>query len=167
MVQFLQVSVSLILFTNKILVLMGRKSGWLIGAIGCALAIIYLYLIELYVFTALEIGLIVLMLYGYFVKQNKNIHIENTIRIVIILSMMAISYFAFAGLLTVFELISSAGLLFGTYYLTHNKTTLGWLLYCIGHLITAYIGYNKGQDFFADFQIASAIVSIMGIIKKN
>ncbi len=167
MVQFLQISVSVILFTNKIFVLIGRKTGWLIGAIGCTLAIAYLYLIGLYVFTALEIGLVVLMLYGFFAGEKKNIQTENLIRIVIILAMLAMTYFTFAGMMTIYELISSAGLLFGTYYLTHNKIALGWILYCIGHSVAAYLGYTKHQNFFAFFQIASALVSIAGVVKTK
>ena len=165
MIQFLQISVSLILFSNKILVLIGKKTGWLLGAIGCTLAIAYLYLIELYVFTTLEFGLVSLMLYGFLARNSKNTRVENLIRIVTILAMLAMTYFAFAGMMTIYELLSSAGLLFGTYFLTHNKVALGWTLYCIGHLVTAYLGYNKNQNFFADFQLASALVSIVGVIQ--
>ncbi len=167
MIQFLQISVSLILFSNKIFVLLGKKTGWLLGAIGCTLAIAYLYLIGLYVFTTLEFGLVALMLYGFFVRDNKNTRIENLIRVITIIAMLAMTYFAFAGMMTIYELLSSAGLLFGTYYLTHNKIALGWALYCVGHLITAYLGYSKNQNFFADFQLASAMISIIGMIQTK
>lgn len=165
MLQFLQISVSLILFTNKIFVLIGKKkSGWLLGVIGCVLAIAYLYLIKLYVFTALEFGLAVLMFYGFLAQSKKNTRIENMIRVITFIAMITMTYFAFSGMMTVYELLSSGGLLFGTYLLTHNKPVLGWILYCIAHGITAYLGYSKDQDFFADFQIASALVSIAGAI---
>lgn len=167
MIQFLQIAVSLILFSNKIFVLIERKTGWLLGAIGCTLAIFYLYLIELYVFTTLEFGLVVLMLYGFLKKDRGNNRTETWIRIVIFLSMIVMTYFAFTGMMTIYELLSSTGLLFGTYFLTHDKKSLGWILYCIGHCITAHLGYNKDQDFFADFQIASAIVSVVGVIQSQ
>ncbi len=167
MIQFLQISVSLILFSNKLLVLVGKKSGWLLGAIGCTLAIVYLYMIELYVFTTLEFGLVALMLYGFLVKNKKNVKVENLIRGITVLAMCVMAYFAFTGMLTIYELLSSAGLLLGTYYLTHKRESLGWILYCIGHLLTAYLGYTKQQNLFADFQIASALVSLAGLMVEK
>jgi len=165
MIQFLQISVSLIFFANKVFVLMGKKTGWLLGVIAAILAIFYLYMLELYVFTALEFGLIALMGYGFLVGTKKNLRIERLIHMIIFLVMAVFTYFAFNGMMTIYEFLGSAGLLLGTYFLTHDKRQLGWLLYCVAHLITAYLGYLKGQNFFADFQIASAIISIAGILQ--
>ena len=164
MVQLLSVSVALIFFANKIFVLFGKRTGWLLGVIAAILAIFYFYLIELYVYTALEFGLIALMGYGFLVKNQKSKLIENLIYSVITIVMLTIQYFIFSGMMTVYEFISSAGLLFGTYFLTHEKSNWGWACYCVGHLISVYIMYDKDQQFFADFQLASAVVAMVGVI---
>lgn len=162
---FLQISVSLILFTNKVYILKGKKVAWLIGMIGTMLAMAYLYLIGLYVFTVLEIGLVVLMAYGFFQKEEKNLLVEIIINLIIGISAIAMTWFVFNGIMTVCELIGSMGLLIGTYYLTHGKQKIGWLCYLAAHLVTAYLGYDKHQYIFAFFQIASAVISFIGFKK--
>ena len=74
--------------------------------------------------------------------------------------------FAYNGLITMIELLSSFGMLWGTYFLTHKRVRWGWILYGVAHLLAARLGYQKDQDFFADFQLASAIVSFIGASKK-
>lgn len=165
LIQFLEIVISLLLFSNKLLVLIDKKSGWAIGAIGCIIAIVYLYLIKLYVFTVLEIGLVILMMYGYLAADKKKVSVEKTINFFLILVMASLTYFLFEGSITIYQFLGGIALLIGTYCLTHGKPVIGWVLYCIGHLITAYLGYHKHQSFFADFQIASAIVSVVAIIK--
>lgn len=163
MVLFLQVSVSLIFFVNKVLVLIGKKSGWLLGVLAAFLAIFYFYCIGLYVYTALEFGLIVLMGYGFFKSEERKPYVETAIRGVTAIVMFALTWFAFSGFITIIELFSSLGLLAGTYFLTHEKVRVGWLLYSMAHVLAAILGYYKEQQFFADFQIASAIVSLIGV----
>lgn len=165
LIQFLEIVISLLLFSNKLLVLIDKKSGWVIGAIGCFIAMWYLYLLKLYVFTILEIGLIVLMLYGYLAGKEKKDSVERMIIAFLILVMASLTYFLFEGSITTYQFVGGIALTIGTYYLTHGKAIIGWILYCIGHIVTAYLGYQKHQLFFADFQIASAIVSIIAIIK--
>ncbi len=165
MILTLQILVSLIFFANKVFVLADKKVGWLLGAVAATLGVFYFYFIGLYVYTALEVGLIILMGYGFLKKDSKNPAMEMTIRLVTIAVMFALAFFAFSGLITVVELGSSLGLLLGTFFLTHRKLKTGWVLYVLGHLLAAYLGYHKGQQFFADFQIASAIVSFVGVMK--
>ena len=162
LIQFLEISVALIFFINKLLVLVKIKSGWLVGAIGAILATLYLYLLGLYVYTILEIGLIVLMAYGFFVKE-KNPTIEKSINMLIFIILLIFTYFAIHGDLVIAQFISSVGMLLGTYFLIHKKPVLGWIGYLVGHSICAYLGYQKHQTFFADFQIASALVSIIAL----
>ena len=164
MIQLLSISVAIIFFANKIFVLIGKRTGWLLGVIAAILAIFYFYLIELYVYTALEFGLIALMGYGFLVKNHKSKLIENFIYSVITLVMLTLTYFIFSGAMTVYEFVSSVGLLFGTYFLTHEKTKFGWACYSLRHLISVYIMYDKDQQFFADFQLASAVVAMVGVI---
>lgn len=166
MISFLQISVSLIFFANKVAVLVEKKVGWIFGVIAALLAFFYFYLLGMYIYTVLELGLIVLMGYGFFKKQKKNPQVEVMIRVVLAVVMLTLALFAFNGLITIVELVSSLGLLWGTYYLTHEKIRAGWLLYVVGHTTAAYLGINKDQMFFADFQIASAIVSLVGMVKR-
>ena len=162
MIHFLQIFVSVVFFSNKVLVLIGKKTGWLLGAIAAIAGSYYFFLLGLYIYTVLEIGLIVLMGYGYLIR-NKSKKIENFLYFTITAVMVLLIYFSFSERLTIYEFVSSAGLLFGTYFLTHEKKEFGWILYCISHLFAMYIGYIKNQIFFADFQLASAIVSVIGV----
>lgn len=168
MVELLQVLVSLLFFGNKVLVLVGKKFekfGWLLGVIAASLGVAYFYLLGMYVYTVLEIGLIVLMSYGFLHKDTtKNEKVETTIRVVTGVVMLVLACVVFSGAITIIEFVSSIFMLAGTYLLTHSKKRLGWILYGIAHLAAVYLGYAKGQQFFADFQLASAIVSAVGAL---
>lgn len=168
MVWILQVLVSIIFFVNKVLVLKGKKSGWLVGAIAATLAVAYFILIELYVYTGLEFGLIILMGYG-FVKndEQRNPQVELSIQGFTVILMLGLTYFAFAGQLTIVELFSSLGLLVGTYLMTHGRLSTGWAICAVAHALAAYLGIHKDQHIFAGFQSASVIVSTWGAMKKQ
>lgn len=167
MLRLLEISVSLIFFTNKVLVLAGKKFGWLVGSIAAVLAAIYFYLLGFYVYTALELGLIVLMGYGFFKSSKKNLKVEVLIRFVIVVVMLALSVFVFQGKLTIIEFVSSLGMLWGTFFLTHDRVRLGWILYASANIGSAYLGFQKEQQFFMDFQIASAIVCATGAVVEK
>mgnify|MGYP000305380256 CR=1 FL=1 len=162
MIQFLQISVSIIFFANKLFVLLGKRAGWIFGAIAATLALFYFYKLELYVYTTLEGGLIVLMLYGFFPNRSKQT--ELWIRILIALTMLAIGYYAFSGYITIIEFVSSIFLLWGTYLLANKKLIFGWSAYIIAHALATILGYKVGQIFFADFQLASVIVAVAGLV---
>lgn len=167
MVQLLQVAVSVIFFANKAFVLIDKKFGWLLGTIAAGLACWYFFLLNLYVYTALEIGLVILMGYGFLKKDQPNSKVEWLIRLSLLASMITIAVFAFQGRLTLIEFTSSVFMLFGTYLLTHAKEKWGWVLYSLAHLGAAYIGYAKIQNMFGDFQIASSIVCFAGVINSK
>lgn len=163
----LQIAVSLIYFTNKVFILLNKKVGWLVGAIAASLATIYFSLIGLHVYVTLNVGLIILMGYGFLKGEKKKPKVETFIKIVTIAVMFIMAYHTFTGAITIVELISSLALTAGTYYLTHNSKRLGWFLFCVGHATAVYIGYAKNQNFFGDFQIASVIISIFGMFEKK
>jgi len=173
MIQFLQLSVSVIFFLNKILVVIGtkkskiRRIGWFLGVIGASLSVAYFLILKLYVLTVLEFGLIGLMGYGFLAKENKNPRVEKLINLLILIVMATLTYFVSVGILTVMELGGSIGLLFGTYYLTHSNPKLGWILYAFGHGCAIYVGYHKLQWVFAFFQALSILVSVYGLFKKE
>ena len=167
MIWVLQILVSVIFFANKVFVLAEKKVGWLLGAVAATLGVFYFYLIGFYVYTALEIGLVVLMGYGFIKKKRVNPAVETWIRLVTIVVMLTLAFFAFSGLITIVEFGSSLLLILGTFFLTHQNPRTGWILYSLAHLLAAYLGYCKKQLFFADFQVASAIVSLVGVMKTT
>ena len=160
--------VAVLFFTNKVLVLTGRKSGWLLGAVASLLSICYFFVLKLYILTALQCGLVVLMGYGFFVKETKNQKVELVINYSVVLVMSSLVYFAFAGLMTVLEFFTSVSMLLGIYRMTHGKMKIGWLICMVGHLLTAYImHFQKHQDVYAGFQVASAVVSYIGFLDEK
>ena len=168
MLSILQVAVSLIFFANKVLLQAVKKTekiGWLLGTIAACLAIIYFLLLELYVYTVLEAGLVILMGYGAIKKEESSEKVKMMIRVFILVIMLTLTFFVFKGMLTLVEFSSSVGLIFGTYFLTHSKISLGWTLYALSHLGSAYIGQVKTQFFYRDFQIASSMIAIGGALK--
>ncbi len=167
MILILQILVSVIFFTQKVLVLVDKRAGWLVGAVAAMLAIFYFALLELYVYTALEFGLVALMVYGFCKKKHARPRVEMWIRALTVTTMCILGYFAWDGLITGAELCSSLGLLWGTFFLTHHKPRTGWMLSVVGHGFGAYLGHCKDQQFFMDFQIASLVVSVVGVMKVS
>ena len=169
MLSVLQVAVSLIFFANKVLLQVEKKTekiAWILGTIAACLAVVYFLLLELYVYTVLEAGLIIFMGYGAIKKEESSEKVKMAIRIFLLVVMLVLTFFVFKGMMTIVEFSSSAGLLFGTYLLTHSKMSLGWTLYALSHLGSAYIGQIKTQFFYRDFQIASSLIALGGILKS-
>jgi len=167
MISFLEIAVSVIFFTNKVLVLVEKKSGWLVGAFAAALGVYYFYLIGLFVYTGLEVGLVILMGYGFFKKEKRSPLVEMFIQSVTVLVMLLLTLMAYQGFMTALELASSLFMVVGTYLLTHNRKLAGWTIYAMAHAMAATLGFHKDQQLFADLQIASSIVSAVGAIKSK
>jgi hypothetical protein len=168
MIMLLQIVVSLAFFVNKFLVLVGRKrEGWFVGVLANLAGVFYFYQIGLFVYVGLDAGLLVLMAYGVFQSNRKNPNVEKTMRAVIVTIMIFLAVKSSQGYMTAIELLSALGLVIGTHLLTHDKPRAGWAIYTVAHLLVAYLGYGRGQLVFTTFQIASAIVSIVGATKKQ
>lgn len=165
LVATLEIAVALLFFTNKIVLLIGKRTGWLVGVIAATLSVVYFFLLDLYIFTVLEIGLFVLMGYGYLKGKRTSAREELLVRVALTCVMGALIYFVFTGIMTVVEFFGAALMLWGTYLLTHDFVRWGWAIYGVSHCLAAAVGYWKLQPFFADFQIASAIVGVVGAIR--
>ena len=129
MLSILQITVSLIFFANKVFLQANKnmeKFGWILRTAAACLATIYFLLLHLYVYTVLEAGLIILMGYGAIKKEERSENIKMIIRAFIIAVMLLLTFFVFKGMLTLIEFTSAVGLIFGTYWLTHFKASLGW-----------------------------------------
>lgn len=163
-IHWLGVVMASILFINKLYILKDKKLGWGIGAIGTLLAIIYLLLLHFRIMAFAEIGLFILMLYGYLKEGTVPAKVESAIIIGIITIGLVITYFTFSGLLQIIEWVGTISMLIGAYGLTHKWKPAGWLFWFICHVCTAYMAYHAKtpQLFFGDIQIASAFVSVVG-----
>jgi len=119
----------------------------------------------MHVYTVLNLGLAVIMGYAFLKKEEANPKVADWLRFFTGAIMLSLTFFVFDGLITIIEFASSIGLLVGTILLAHGGIKLGWLVFGIAHLLAAYLGYEKEQQYFADLQIASAIVAAIGILK--
>jgi hypothetical protein len=167
MILALQIAVALIFFANKILILCGKKSGWLVGAFAAVLAIFYFYYIELYIYTVGEAALIVLMFYGFFKDETSRPTVEVAVQVVTAGVMLVLTWFAFNGYITIVELASALLALTGAWLIASGSVRIGWAFGATSHMLAAHLGYYKEQTFFADFQIASAVVSGIGAYYGN
>ncbi len=163
----LQIVVSVLFLLNKVFLAAGEKTGWLWGAIGCLLAVCYFYRLHLLVYMVLDIGMVVLMTYGYLKKGAKRPLVELTIQIVSAIVMVVMAYSAFMGVLTLIELASAIGILIGTYVLTHGKVRAGWILYAVANTLTVVVAFKKHQHIFADFQIAQVVVALYVLFREQ
>lgn len=170
-VRILESIVSIIFFSNKIGLLVERKNplGWWLGVIGAVSAIFYFFLINLPIYTVAEVGLLVLMIYG--TKEKRSRKTEIGIEIATGFIAVALVFLTFQGEITMFEFLSSIGMLVALYLLHPSnggwKMKWGWVILAVTHVLAAQIGYMKEQPMFPHYQIASAIVGIFGAIKKD
>lgn len=164
----LQIVVSTIYLANKGYVLIGKKMGWIVGVIAAMLAIIYYSMLGRYVYVVLNVGLAILMTYGYWKKGAPKPKVEMFIHISTGVFVLAMAYFSMQKTLNDVELGSSIGLILGTYFLTHKRKGLGWTFYAVAHALAAWLGYCAiHQYYFADLQVASTLIAVIGIQKEN
>ena len=168
MIEILEIAVGVIFFANKVFLLAGKRLGWFIGTIAATLAFFYFLLLGLYIYTVLEVGLVVLMGYGFLHRRSRrNKKVERVLHYTIAIIMTVLAYFVFSGLMTMIEFVGAVTMLSGTYYLTHNKMRLGWAVYGVSHIFVIILAIYANQMFFAHFQMASAIVALVGVINGN
>jgi len=171
MISVLEWIVSISFFLHKLTLFPDSKEKhpWILGSIGCVSAMTYFYLLkDLPVYVIMEAGALVLMIYGWIVRTEK----ESTkwvIRGFTLLFMTAAAIGAFKGQLTFFEFVSSVTFLVGTYYLHPLRSfwerKWGWVLYVLAHGFAMQVGFLKGQETFMDFQIASMLLSIVAVFR--
>lgn len=58
-IRILEIFVSLIFFSNKVGMLIEKKIGWALGALGALLAVIYFFILNLFVYSFAEFGLFI------------------------------------------------------------------------------------------------------------
>ncbi|MEI8062308.1 MAG: nicotinamide mononucleotide transporter [bacterium] len=161
----MEILVTLISLVHRIFLLKNDKAiAWITGIIASILSISYFYSIGLHIYAGLEVGFIVLMLYG--LVKNKTQKVENIINIFTGIFCLILGYLSFVGVLTFLELVSSITPLMAIYYLTKNKNKSGWVLMVITCIITTFVVFEKGQIIFAIYQVVSLILAIYGLKKS-
>ncbi len=161
----LQIVTTLLSLVHKVFLLRNDKRvAWIVGIVAGIISVIYFYAVQLYVFSGLEIGLLVLMGYGLTGKSKKSI--SDTIQALTGILCLTLTYFSFSGVLTILEGVSSVGAVFGVYFLAHNRDRTGWIIWVFTHLLIVYVTLEKGQQFFVAYQVFSLIIAIYGVVKS-
>ena|GEM_PF-1160252 len=169
---------SLLFFFNKILVLTGkplqRTLGWLLGTFAAVLFIVYFFLIGTHILSVLEIGLVLLMGYRFFAKEETNKKVEYLLGAVTAGMVIVLAYLTHVGMMTWMQCLAAFGMLLGTYFLIsvsqvvgsdiEIRERIGWLLYGVGHMATSYIGYQKGEWIFFAFQVWQLLLCLVGCV---
>ncbi len=162
---YLEIATTALSLVHKVFLLKKDKTiAWVTGIVASVLSIIYFYIVGLNIYSGLEIGLTVLMLYG--LMKNKTRRVENIITVFTGLLCIFLGYLSLSGFLTVLELVSSIIPLLAIYFLTNNKNKLGWMCMVATCLITTYVVFEKGQFVFAVYQIISLLLAIYGLVRS-
>ncbi len=160
----MEITISVVFFYNKYLVLQGKKSGWFWGALAATMAIFYFHQVDMHVFAAMQGGLVVLMGYGMFPENWKRPQVELALISVIILTLLILGYMIAIGEVTL-QLVASVGIILGTHCLTHKKMILGWSAYLNAHCFAAYVCWKEQLYVISFFQALSAVVSIVALVR--
>lgn len=156
---------------NKITLFLGRKSGWMSGMAIGLLSGFYFWAIGLKILAIAEFGFFIVMFYGYVrhVRPSK----ERLLQINIVMSVLTLllSYFLFAGYLTLIETVSSLSFIWGGYLISTPQKSLGWLFFIMAHGATGAAAFYSGQVIFAGLQMVSGLVSVyaclQSLLRKN
>lgn len=152
-------------FANKVFLLLGKRTGWFLGFLAGVLFVAYFFSIHLYIFSTVQVGFTALMFYGYISNGNVSIRLRKTITIILSIIAIFLASAIFKGHLTIIESVSVLLAVWGTYFLVLKKYNYGWIMYFISHITSAYLTFLKDQYIFVFFQIASAVIAILGICK--
>lgn len=171
---------SVLFFSNKTLLLLGKKMdrriGWLCGTIGAILFIIYFFLIGTPILSVLEIGLTILMLYRFLAKEKTNRTIEYGLGILTGVFIVILTILANKGTMSTAQFFGAFGMLVGTYFLIRAKQQsdyisvkerCGWIFYGTGHFFTSYIGYQKHEWIFFIFQAWQILLCLSGFLARD
>jgi hypothetical protein len=158
-----QIAAATLLFSQKVLVLAGNRNGWLIGAVGTLAAMGYFVSIEMWILALYGVGIFIGMLYGkWWSPDHTDPRVELIIQAVALGSCALLLIAVYHDAMSYVQMTVNLAIALGTYLLTHGRPAAGWASYAMGNALCAWLFINHGQQFFADFQIASAIVCAIG-----
>ena len=142
---------------------MERKSGWLIGVLAAALAILYFISLELYLLITLEASFLALLIYGW-LNYGKPIGKDYYVY-AFITGMMALQFY-WAESSQLIELLDVLLFMLAIYALAKHRWYIGWGCMFTAHLLMALITHEKGQTFFTLMQLASAGVAVYAVVRR-
>lgn len=158
----LQTAVAVLYFINKVLLSLGKKSGWQIGLLASILAIFYFYNLGSILLVGLEISFLSILLFGLLTHQKELKHQEILYGIMIFVMILLFFILKESSWL---EFSISLLFILAIFGLAHRWLIIGWILMLCGHLLMGYFTYQKGEFIFASMQFLSAIVALFAIIR--
>lgn len=177
--KLIELTGSLILFLNKILLQKKIKSGWILGIIGIIIISIPVYQKALFINLAYHLGLITLMIYGYAIARRTPFLMELDpstkiqIKSILILLTLCLCLYLFIntkdGGLNNWQLIQSISGLAGSMFLAfHTRISLitGWISNIISHITCIYCMHCKELYWIEFFQVLSIPVAIYAITQE-
>ena len=115
-IHLLEVSIVLVFFANKVLILNGKRFGWLLGIIAGIFAIVYFYSQGKIPMAGLQVGIVGFSTYGFLLTPKKKI-MEWPLRILIGFILLSLVIFTFTGTVELLKSLVGTGLLLGNYFL--------------------------------------------------
>jgi len=159
------VVVSLLSLFNKVFLVLNKRVGWWFGILTGMVAMVYFYIIGLYILTFSEFGFLLVNVYGLTSHKNFNKNLNKKFSFVLsIISAMLLIFF-FKNFLTIIEFLSSISFIWGAFFLVdENKKFFGWLMLIFAHIFTCISAFGKGEVLFSFFQILSGTAAFWGLI---
>lgn len=158
----LQSAVAVLYFLNKVLLSLGKKSGWQIGLLASILAIFYFYSLGSILLVGLEISFLSILLFGLFTHQKELKQQEILYGIMIFVMILLFFIFKESSWL---EFTISLLFILAIFGLAHRWLVSGWILMLCGHLLMGYFTFNKGETIFAGMQFLSGFVALFAIFR--
>lgn len=160
----LEIIVSILYFTNKVLLFLEKKSGWLIGILASALSSVYFLGLKFYIIFLLEIACFLIMVFGWFGKKNSKLFSYFVYSAITVVMLFLLFNIEESGPM---EFFTSICFMAAFLLLAENRWHLGWSSLSVAHFLMLFISLGKDQNLFATMQAMSVIVCLLAIIKKT
>jgi hypothetical protein len=161
MIQYLEIIVGVLYFSNKVLLALNKSSGWYIGISASLCAIVYFYLLDSAVLVGLEVSFVIIQALGLFLNGEKTINPKYLYGSIIALMILL---FYLVNNSTWVEFWCSTFFILGVYLMAIKIKNIAWVLLAIGHCFMAYFTFHKGQFVFMSLQVLSIWVAVFAIL---
>ncbi len=160
-----------------------RSFGWMSGIIGVILSTIY-FLVKPQNFEVMKVynyALFILLLYGYLISKAEESNNLKTTKFLkkweMELKILVITITAIAcrdiliqekpSSIVSTQFYTAVTGLIGTLLLSLKKDSLGWFLYFVTHLLSAYAMYQTDSFVISAFQGISSVIAFFGIFYRE
>lgn len=152
---------------NKLLLLANRRSGWTSGMVIGLLSSIYFYSIGFSILAFAELGFFVVMLYGYFSNKKRSNFRDFLLYALLTYISVELTKALFKSELTLFELGAALSFIWGGYALAAGYRYLGWCLFLLAHITTAFVSFLAGELAFSSLQAVSGLVCLVALTSAD